>query len=233
MLDMIPNRVDGSAPLSAPEAILRRRATRHFDPNRCVPEETLAAILELATHAPSGYNLQPWRFVVVQEQRNRARLRTCAYGQRKVAEAPVVVIVLGYQNPHLTDLDVIVEDQVRRGVVTSDEGAGIRGAAKQAMTRVADIELWTTRSTMLAAATLMIASESLGLSSAPMEGFEAEKVRQAFGIPDDHTICCLIALGFATSEKPAPGRLGLDHVCYSEHFGQPWNRTADRQASDS
>ena len=96
--------------------------------------------------------------------------------------------------------------------------------AARAVENVANVEVWATRSTMLAAATLMIAAESLGVASAPMEGFEAGKVKAAFGVPDDHVVCCLVALGFAAPgpSKPFPGRFGLDEVCYLEHFGQPW-----------
>jgi hypothetical protein len=47
-------------------------------------------------------------------------------------------------------------------------------------------------------------------------------VKEAFGVPDDHTVCCLIALGFAAEAKPFPGRFGLADVCYEDHFGQPW-----------
>jgi nitroreductase len=215
-------QVDGTPPLSAPEAIQRRRATRHFDPNRPLSDEVLKQILHLATLAPSGYNLQPWRFIVVREQANRERLRTCAYGQAKIGEAPVVLIVLGYHHPHRTHLDAMVAEQVARGVITAEAGKAMRGSARAAMERVQDYPLWTTRSTMLAAATLMIAARSLGVDSAPMEGFEPEKVKAAFGVPDDHTVCCLIALGFAADTKPFPGRFGLAEVCYEEHFGQPW-----------
>ena len=64
----IPDRrIDGQPPLSAPEAIARRRATRHFDPDCPVPDDILKRILHLATLAPSGYNLQPWRFLVVRD----------------------------------------------------------------------------------------------------------------------------------------------------------------------
>ncbi|MGH7979338.1 MAG: nitroreductase family protein, partial [Limisphaerales bacterium] len=45
-------------------ALLERRATTHFKPEP-VPDEYLEAILGLGGQAPSGYNLQPWRFVVV------------------------------------------------------------------------------------------------------------------------------------------------------------------------
>jgi nitroreductase len=213
---------NGSAPLSAPEAILNRRATKRFDPEKPLAEDLLARILSLATRAPSGFNLQPWRFLVVRTKGNREKLRGCAYGQTKVGEAPVVVIVLGYHHPDRTHLEAMVAEQVRLGVITPEMGKGLKGRAASTMERVRDREVWATRSAMLAAATLMIAAESLGIASAPMEGFETEKVRQAFGIPDDHSVCCLVALGYAAGEQPFPGRFGLEEVCYSEHFGQPW-----------
>jgi nitroreductase len=215
-------RLDGLPPLSAPEAIARRRATRRFDRDRPVPDAVLKQILHLATLAPSGYNLQPWRFIIVREERNRRKLKACAFNQLKVAEAPVVVIVLGYHHPHRSHHEAMLDRQVASGVITPEGAAGQRVRVPQAMERVPDPVVWATRSTMLAAATLMIAAESLGVSSAPMEGFEPDKVKEAFGVPDDHTVCCLIALGFAAEEKPFPGRFGLDDVCYLEHFGQPW-----------
>ncbi|MBX6312258.1 MAG: nitroreductase family protein [Isosphaeraceae bacterium] len=209
-------------PLSAPEAIVRRRAVRHFDPDRPVPEEVLKAILYLATLAPSGYNLQPWRFLVVRSRRNRERLRACAFGQAKVAEAPVVLIVLGYLHPHRSHLEAMLAEQLRRGVITPEAAAALRAKIPRALERLPDRTVWATRSAMMAAALLMIAAESLGVASAPMEGFDPEKIRREFGVPNDHTIGCLIALGYAAETGPFPGRFPLEQVCYEEHFGQPW-----------
>lgn len=214
--------MESTAPLPVEEAILGRRATRRFDPDRPLADETLKQILRLATHAPSGYNLQPWRFVVVRSPRNRERLRDCAYGQPKIVEAPVVLIVLGYHHPHRSHLEAIVAQSESLGALDHQAAMAIRANAARALDRVPDSAIWATRSTMLAAATLMIAAESLGVQSAPMEGFEDFRVRGAFGVPDDHTVCALIALGYAAEAKPFPGRLPLSEVCYEEHFGQPW-----------
>lgn len=222
---------DTPPPISAPDAISRRRATRSFDPARPLDEGLLKRALRLATLAPSSYNLQPWRFLVVRSLANRQRLRAAAYNQPKITEAPVVVIVLGYHHPHRSHLDPMLETMTALGATTPEGAAEFRGRASAGIEKVADRPLWATRSTMLAAATLMIAAESLGIASAPMEGFDPDKVREAFGVPDDHTICCLIALGHAATAKPFPGRFGLDEVCYEEHFGQPWTLGDDGPTS--
>lgn len=218
-----PHSVAVTAPaLTAPQAIAGRRATRHFDPDRPIADDLLKTILHLATLAPSAYNLQPWRFLVVRSARNRERLKACAFHQPKVGEAPVVIVVLGYLRPQVGDLDAMVDHQERLGSITKEAGHALRVNARRSRENDPTPEIWATRSAMLAAATLMIAAESLGVASAPMEGFEPERIRQEFGVPDDHAICCLIALGYASRTKPFPGRFGLGHVCYEEHFGQPW-----------
>src|SRR5438552_6354045 len=79
-------------PLS--EAIAERRATPHFGPEP-VPDGDLLRILRAGLQAPSGYNLQPWRFVVVRDPEQKKRLRQAANGQPKVEEAPVVIVACG------------------------------------------------------------------------------------------------------------------------------------------
>jgi nitroreductase len=211
----------GEAPLSVPEAVVNRRATRQFDPDRPRTDDILSQIGHLATFAPSGFNLQPWRFLIVRDARNRKKLRECAFNQPKITAAPAVVIVLGYHHPHRSHLDAMVQIQLDQGAIDPEMAAEFRARATRTMERVRDYSLWATPSTMLTTATLMLATESLGVASAPMEGFDADMVKADFGVPDDHTVCCLVALGFAGAAKPFPGRFGLDDVCYDEQFGRP------------
>ena len=113
----------------------------------------------------------------------------------------------------------MVDRQLALGSITPEAAAKVRATAPGP--GPGGSTLRATRPAMLAAAMLMIAAESLGLASAWLDDFLEEEVRGAFGVPDDHALCGLLALGFAASEAPFPGRFGLDHACFAEHFGQP------------
>ncbi len=208
--------------LTVPEALVNRRATRRFDPNHPLSDDLLKRILGLAACAPSSTNLQPWRFLVVRTEKNRARLRACAFNQPKVTDAPVMVIVLGYKNAYETHLEPMLANRVELGAMTTDGAAEVKARVSRSFPNNPDLATWALRSSMLASMSMLVAAESLGVASAPMEGFDHARVKEEFGVPDDHIVCCLVALGHALATDPFPGRFGLTEVCYEEHFGQPW-----------
>jgi uroporphyrin-III C-methyltransferase/precorrin-2 dehydrogenase/sirohydrochlorin ferrochelatase len=65
---------EAGEPLSLEDAILWRRDVRRFD-GRPLPEPLLDRLLDLADHAPSVGNSQPWRIVRVESADVRARVR--------------------------------------------------------------------------------------------------------------------------------------------------------------
>ncbi len=214
--------IDGPPPPTALEAIAARRTIRRFDPDRPVPDDDLRSLLALATLAPSAFNLQPWRFVVVRDLRNRRRLRACTFGEARITEAPVVLIVLGYLEPDRLDLDRVLDRQLDLGAIPPDLARRFRAEVPRLWARGDDRATRATRPAIHAAATLMIAASAIGLGTALLEEFDPDQVRRAFGIPDDHAIAALLALGHPADRPPFPGRFPLDHTCYAEHFGQPW-----------
>ncbi|MDQ1522951.1 MAG: hypothetical protein QOE47_875, partial [Pyrinomonadaceae bacterium] len=111
----LPATQPGGEPLKPfTQAVVERRATTSFLPDE-VPQEALDAILRLGLQAPSGYNLQPWRFIVVRDEENRKRLQTVAYNQPKVGQAPVVVIAVGMKEEWKETADEVFRDGAERG----------------------------------------------------------------------------------------------------------------------
>ncbi|MDP6776269.1 MAG: nitroreductase family protein [Candidatus Latescibacteria bacterium] len=72
------------------EAIKTRRSVRAYQ-DKPVPEEVLDRILEAARWAPSARNLQPYKFVIVEDPEVRRQLGVAADDQAFVGQAPVVI----------------------------------------------------------------------------------------------------------------------------------------------
>src|SRR5947199_9897648 len=102
-----------SKPLA--QVVVERRATDKFD-SAPIPDADLKQILDAGRHAPSGYNLQPWRFVVVRDPAQRKALRGAAFGQPKVEDAPVVIVaVAALKAWHQGDLEKVLELSAHHG----------------------------------------------------------------------------------------------------------------------
>src|SRR5277367_5953501 len=78
-------------PLCVSDAIRVRRTTKKFKPDP-IPDATLKELIALTLAAPSGYNLQPWRIVVVDDPAQRAALAKASFNQPQVATAPVTFV---------------------------------------------------------------------------------------------------------------------------------------------
>jgi nitroreductase len=224
---------DGKALKPLTQALLNRRATSHFKPDS-VPEEYLTAILEFGAQAPSGYNLQPWRFIVVREKENRERLRKAAYNQEKVTEAPVVIIAFAIKDDWKNYIDAIFQEGVRRGYGKPETVQQTKKQAAEFLGKGIPQPIWVNRHTMIAVTTMMLVAETYGLDTAPMEGFDAQAVRQEFGLPSDTEVIALLAVGFAKEpDKPYGGRLTLEEFVHEERFGRRWSSNGGKSSGEA
>jgi nitroreductase len=218
----LPTTQAGGQPLKPiTRVLLERRATIHFTSEE-VPDEILNAILKLGAQAPSGYNLQPWRFIVVREPENRKRLQAVAFNQPKVAEAPVIIIAVGMKEEWKQTAQQVFEEGARRGAGSPDTA---EQAAQQAVGFVSsmDARMWVNRHTMIALTTMMLVAEAYGFDTAPMEGFDAAGVKREFNLPDEAEVVALLAIGRAAEpDKPYTGRFPLDRIVFAERYGEAW-----------
>lgn len=203
------------------DTLLERRATNHFK-NDPVPDEYLNAILQLAAQAPSGYNLQPWRFIVVRDEANRKRLQQVAFNQPKVAEAPVIIIAVGMKEEWKETADEVFKEGAQRG---AGDPAQVEAYKQQAIGFISsmDLAMWVNRHTTIAVTTMMIAAEAYGFDTAPMEGFDAAGVKREFNLPEEAEVVALLAIGRAAApDKAYPGRFPLNRIVFAESYGQAW-----------
>ena len=210
--------------LGLKDSIEQRRAARAFksDP---IPEAILEEILRLGVRSPSGYNLQPWRFIVVREQENKEKLKACAFNQRQVGEAPVVLICCGDRRVGNSDY---IESVIQMGIDAGGLNEQFANVMREQIPALFEyhpcfenLEAWTNRHTMLAVAHIMIVAKSYGVDSCPMEGFVTTQVKEAFQIPAEVDVCCVLPMGYADEPfKQYGGRFEIDQVCFGESYGE-------------
>ena len=83
------------------EAIRRRRSVREYD-SKPIPAELMDRMKEALRLAPSACNYQPWKFVFVTDPALKQKLASAAKGQRFIAEAPVIVVGVGFPGQALS-----------------------------------------------------------------------------------------------------------------------------------
>lgn len=196
------------------EAIHSRRAVKQFDADHEMTAEEVDEILSLAIFSPTSFNIQNWRFVVVDDADLRKKIREVSWDQAQVTDASLFMVLCA-------DLKSWEKEPGRYWVNAPKEVQEFMLPAiddyyrgKEQVQRDEAM-----RSCGIAAQTLMLAAKSLGYDSCPMDGFDFEKVAQLIRLPDDHVIAMFVVIGKGTKEPwPRPGQLGLNEVVVKNVF---------------
>ena len=193
------------------ELIRQRASVETFD-TRAIDDETIRALVEDAARAPSSFNIQHWRFVVVRNDDDRERLCRAAFGQEQVRAAPVTFIVLG-DLEGLEKLPRINRESVEAGALSAGKAAAWERLAAEIYADPQMARDEALRSASLASMTLMLAAEARGLVSGALSGFDADRVCAEFDIEPRHLPVMLIAVGYpAKLDRRQQPRLGVNEI---------------------
>ncbi len=195
-------------------AIETRRAVKHYNPDYGMPEADINRLLSLAILAPTAFNIQNWRLVLVRDPELRKKIRAVAWDQAQVEEASLLIIMCAdlkswekgperyWRNAPQPVQDFLLPaiDQYYRGreVVQRDEAM---------------------RSCGIAAQTIMLAAKAMGYDSCPMDGFDFDAVGKLINLPEDHVIAMFVVVGKAIGEaNPRGGQLPLSEIVIKDRF---------------
>lgn len=197
------------------ESIYQRRSIKEFDADHKMTAEEEAKLFEAMIQAPTSFNIQHWRFVVLRDPELRAKIRT----------------ELGNDQAQMTDASLLV-------LFTADVEAWKKEPQrywKNAPQEVADLLVnwmgpfhegreWlqrdeAQRSIGMAMQTLMLAAKGMGYDSCPMIGFEIEKLAELIKLPSDHVMGPMVAIGKGTKDAwPKAGQLPLNEIVFENSF---------------
>ena len=206
---------------SLSRAIAERRASPSFDGNP-IPDADLQRILQAGLQAPSGYNLQPWRFIVVRSPDQKTKLRAASYNQAKVEEASVMIVACGDADGWRSgDLDEMLR-LGRLGGMTENYAEQAKVTIPNYLSNHPNMSLWLNRQVMLAFTHMLLMAEVLGYDTAPMEGFEEDKVHEVLKLPLSYSVVALLGIGHLNGPDKFYGeRFNMGRTVFAEEYGKP------------
>ncbi|HLD64945.1 MAG TPA: nitroreductase family protein [Pseudomonas sp.] len=190
-----------------------RVSTGRYQADRPLSDADISELVRLATLAPSAYNFQNWKFIAVRSPQAKARLQAAAYGQPQVADASVTFIICGTLAAH-KGLAQALLPSVEAGILDQSTLEGWVAAAQGSHPGNPQLQRdEALRSASLAAMTLMLAAQGMGLSTGAMSGFDAAGVAQAFDLAADEVPVILVTAGYpAAGNWPQKLRRPLHEV---------------------
>lgn len=196
------------------EAIESRRAVKAFDPEHVMPETDFNALMRAARLAPTAFNIQHPRFVVVKNPELRQEIRAVSWDQAQVTDASLLIVVCA-------DLKAWEKDPARYWRDAPQPVQDFMVPAIDQYYRHHDQTQRdeTMRSCGLAAQNLMLAAKELGYDSCPMDGFDFDAVGKLINLPEDHIISMFVAIGKKIKEpNPRSGPIGEEEQVIIDRF---------------
>ncbi|WP_138505770.1 nitroreductase family protein [Nostoc sp. PA-18-2419] len=211
-------------PLDVPSAIAQRRAIKTFKTDPITPE-LLKQLVELTVAAPSSYNLQDWQIILVQDEAQKAALSAASFNQQQIVQAPVTFVFAADPNAGEQNLASILEQGLETGAWNEGTINYFKTAIPQFQSTLGDKRReYAIKDAIIAATHLVLAAESLGLSTCFMNGWTEDQVKQVIGAGDnpDLAIAVLVPVGYAAEPRLNPGRLPFSSNVSVDRIGNPY-----------
>lgn len=197
------------------EAIYQRRAVKGFDPNHKITEDDEKKLLEATIQAPTSFNIQHWRFVILRDTELRQKIqKELGFEQAQMTDASLLILFTGDMKAWRKDVERYWENAPEE---VSNMMVGMTDNFYKDREWLQRDE--AQRSIGMAMQTLMLAAKAMGYDSCPMIGFNIEELAKLINLPEDHVMGPMVAIGKKVKEPwPKPGQLSLKELKFENEF---------------
>ena len=161
-----------------------RYATKVFNPGKKIDDELWEQVEESMVLTPSSFGLQPWKFLVINDQSVKDKLLEYSWSQPQVTDCSHLVVLLVQKGIDEDDVNKFINDtHAKRGGELSDLDA-YKGMMLGFLSAMSDeqIEAWARNQVYIALGQLMTSAAMLEIDACPMEGITPAKYDEVLGL---------------------------------------------------
>lgn len=190
-----------------------RKSVRKYDPHFKIPQSQLEELLTEAISAPSSSNLQPWRFLVIQDEQVKKEIRSIANNQEQVETSSAIIAVLGdiemYKNVdeiYNKNFELGYMNEATKNMMIENSLKLYSNLPKEVLKNIATFDAG------LISMQIMLLAKDMGYDTVPMGGFDKAAFAKRFDLPDNVVPILLIAIGKAAVPAYGTSRLPLEKI---------------------
>jgi nitroreductase len=192
------------------DVINQRRSIRKFK-NDPIPDELIDELLEAARLAPSGSNIQPWRFVVVKSEEIKTKLDEVT-PYKFALKAPVLFVCCSDLNA-LETRGKRVNELMEMGAFTDVEMDDPNsGKYKGSVGESISIKGYLAMNVAIAIEHIALRATDLGLGTCWIGRVDSEKTKQILGLSDDFQVVMLLPIGYPAQDPRQRPRLSKEEI---------------------
>ena len=206
--------------LTVADSIRARRSIKSFK-NDPIPEGVLQELLSLMQDAPSSWNFQPTRVVMIRSMAQKEALAAAAWGQKQILEAPVTFVFAVSIRGWEKNMGEILKSGVSSGAWPQKFADWIGENAPGFQKGLGDKEReYAIKDAIIMATTLALAAQSKGYSNCYINGWDEAKVKESIGVEGDNdiAIALLLPIGLPNSLPKHPGRLPSSKTIFTDRI---------------
>ena len=206
--------------LTVADSIRARRSIKSFK-NDPIPEGVLQELLSLMQDAPSSWNFQPTRVVMIRSMAQKEALAAAAWGQKQILEAPVTFVFAVSIRGWEKNMGEILKLGVDSGAWPQKFADWIGENAPGFQKGLGDKEReYAIKDAIIMATTLALAAQSKGYSNCYINGWDEAKVKEIIGAEGDSdiAIALLLPIGIPNSLPKHPGRLPSAKTIFTDRI---------------
>ncbi|WBM61673.1 oxygen-insensitive NAD(P)H nitroreductase [Providencia sp. PROV188] len=188
-----------------------RYATKSFDPNKTISDETLSEIKALLQLSPSSVNVQPWHFLMVSSPEAKQKIINATAGgysfnEEKIRNASHVVVMCAKTELPEDYLLHLLELEDEEGRYQKSEFKEQNHMARSFFVNLhknelKDLSHWIEKQVYLNMGALLLGAAVLGVDALPMEGLDFSILNDEFDLNEKGlSAVTVVALGYKTED---------------------------------
>ncbi|NLC54527.1 MAG: NAD(P)H-dependent oxidoreductase [Erysipelothrix sp.] len=204
----------------------QRFTCKKYDKDKIVLKEDFETIIEVARLSPSSFGYEPWKFILLNNQKIKDQIRPYSWGGHAALDgASHFVLILARTAPDMQPdskyiehihnnvqnypKDMVAGRQKRYGDFL-DKDFKINESARSVFD-------WTSKQAYIPLTSMMLTAAALGIDSTPIEGFnqdEVHKILVSNGVydPNHFKVAVMVSFGYGEPAKRFKMRQTLNEV---------------------